>query len=134
MQIINTLPGIRGDPVTEEDIDICHPLKSHRKDRKNVGVIRFVHRKTKIRVLEAKRNAGKDFKYSGQQIYINDHLSPYNRGLFAKATEIKNNQGFKYLWVKHGFIFMRKTDRSDLIRITSLDDLPVVQVEANDTG
>ena len=62
MQIINTLP--------EEDNDISHALKSDRKDCKNVGVIRFVHRKTKIGILEAKRKAGKDFKFQGQQIYI----------------------------------------------------------------
>ena len=123
-QIINTLPEIRDDSVTKEQIDISHALKSERKDRKNVGVIRFVHRKTKIRILEAKRKAGNEFKFQGQSIYINDHLSPFNRGLFAKATEIKRNQGYKYLWVKHGFIFMRKTDRSELIRISSYDDFP----------
>ena len=130
INIINSLPEMRNNPINSAQIDISHPLKSERKDRKNVGVIRFVHRKTKIRVLEAKRKAG-NFDFENQAIYINDHLSIFNRGLFAKASDIKRSQGYKYLWVKNGYIFMRKTDRSGLIRVTSYGDLSVINPVAD---
>ena len=78
--------------------------------------------KTKFRVLDAKKNCG-ELKYSNQTIYINDHLSPHNRGLFADVTTAKRDLGFKYLWVRNGTILMRKTDRSPLIRIIKAEDI-----------
>ena len=48
LKTFNSLPEIRdsGYTITAEDIDISHPVKTERKDGKNVAVCRFVSRKT----------------------------------------------------------------------------------------
>ena len=73
-------------------------------------------------MIDAKKEAI-DFKYKNQSIYINDHLSRFNRGLFAAASDAKRKLQFKYLWVKNGQIFMRLNDRSPLIKICKEVDI-----------
>ena len=122
INIINKLPGLAENQITKDDIDVCHPVQTERKDRKNVGIVRFTSRKTKFRILQAKKDHG-DLQFNGQSIFINEHLSPHNRMLFAEASSAKKNFGYKHLWVKNGTIFMRKADRSDLLRIETIDNV-----------
>ena len=61
-------------PITANDISICHVVPSKRRDEKRVVVCKFVSRKSKIAVLEAKKKM-RDFKYFGCDIFINEHLS-----------------------------------------------------------
>ena len=122
VEIINKLPDMRNKPISAESIDVSHPVKSERRDQKNVAIVKLVHRTDKYRIINAKKKAG-DYKFNGQSIYINDHLSPFNRGIFASASEAKRTLNFKYLWVKNGQIYMRKDERSPLIRISKEDDI-----------
>ena len=55
-------------------------MPSNRRDGKNIAVCKFVSRKSKYDILNAKKSA-KDFKYKNESAYINDHLSSYNRNL-----------------------------------------------------
>ena len=59
VNLINQLPGLStGDKrIPKEDIDICHPVQSERRDHKNVGLVRFVSRKTKLQILEFSSSA-----------------------------------------------------------------------------
>ena len=63
-----------------------------------------------------------------QRVYVNEHLSPGNKKLFAMATKKKYELGFKFLWSKNGTIFLKK-DPSSLIvyKITSEEDLGKVE-------
>ena len=122
LEVFNQLPGFQENPLTKADIDICHPLNTERKDQKNVGVCRFVSRKAKFAILEAKKST-RDFKYKDKNVYINEHLSRYNRSLFAAASEAKRTKNYKYLWVNNGQIFMRKEDRAPLVKIHKEDDI-----------
>lgn len=119
----NNLVGI-DEPVRHEDIDISHPLPSNRKDGKSVHVVKFISRKTKARILTAKKqDANKQFKFRNNDVYINDHLSKKNRSLFAKTQERKNALGYKYCWTRGGTINVRKMDNSQIITITCEEDL-----------
>ena len=127
--IINALNALDGlDTVLRpEDVDISHPLNSNRKDNKPVHVVRFVSRKTKFQILAAKkREQNKQFKFRGSDVFINEHLSPSNRALFAAAQEKKRALNYKYCWTRGGTIHMRKTDESVVIKISSNDDLDKV--------
>ena len=112
------------DIVRPEDIDISHPLPSNRKDNKKVHVVRFLSRKTKFMILNAKRKEeNKEFKFRGNDVYINEHLSKNNRALFAEAQAKKKALKYKYCWTRGGSILLRKTDDANVITITSSDDL-----------
>ena len=115
LEIFNKIPDLNG-VITEDDIDISHVIPSNRSDKKIVAVCRFVSRKTKIKILEAKKKC-RDFKFKDEFIFINDHLSPINRHLFALASGKKKQLGYKFLWTKQGSIFMRKDEHAEVILI-----------------
>lgn len=56
-------------------------------------------------------------------IYIMEHLSPANKSLHAAARIKGEELGYKYVWVRNGRIFMRKTDDSAYIIIRDKDFL-----------
>ena len=124
--LVNALNQLEGldEIVRPEDIDISHPLPSNRKDNKQVHVVRFISRKTKFMILNAKKlEANKQFQFRGNDVYINEHLSKNNRSLFAEAQAKKKLLNYKYCWTRGGNIFLRKADESDVITITSSNDL-----------
>lgn len=54
------------------------------------------------------------------QIYVNEeHLSPDNKLLKAKCREI----GYKYVWVRDGKFYVRKTDGEKVIKIAGPTDI-----------
>ncbi|CAH1646776.1 unnamed protein product [Spodoptera littoralis] len=56
-------------------------------------------------------------------VYVAEHLSPANRALHA-ATRIKAKEmNYKYVWIRNGKIFVRKTEGSDYILIRSVNGL-----------
>ena len=123
LHALNNLEGI-ANVVTPEDIDISHPMKSQRTDGKRVHVVKFISRKMKADILDAKKlEPNKNFKFRNSDVFINEHLSPQNRTLFAKAAGKKNALNFKFLWTKGGKIFMRKTENSNIINITCENDI-----------
>ena len=104
----NQLAGIE-TPVRHEDIDISHPLPSNRKDNKQVHVVRFISRKTKFMILNAKKQEeNKQYKFRGNDVYINEHLSKNNRSLFAETQAKKKLLKYKYCWTRAGSIFYEK--------------------------
>ena len=127
LNALNELEGLE-EPIRSEDIDISHPLNSKRKDGKNVHVVRFVHRKTKFSILAAKkRDQNKQFQFRQNDVYVNEHLSKQNRGLFAAAQDKKRALKYKYCWTRGGVVYLRKTDDSDVISISCIDDLNDLQ-------
>ena len=132
IEILNTLPDLV-TPIKSEDIDICHVIPSDRRDKKIVAVCKFVSRKTKLEILEAKKKS-RDFKFKENNIFINEHLSPFNRKLFAAASTKKKELNYRFLWNRQGMIFMRKGEKSPIIKIDSedaLNNLPVNFSEDN---
>ncbi|XP_063891033.1 uncharacterized protein LOC135116956 [Helicoverpa armigera] len=56
-------------------------------------------------------------------IYVQEHLSPSNKALHAAARLKAKEKGFKFVWVRNGRIFVRKTDVSEHILVKNLDSL-----------
>ena len=106
--------------ITPEDIDICHELP--RKDGAKAHVIKFISRKTKEKVVSAKKQ-GRDYKFRNNNIFINDHLTAYGKKLFGTAKKIKKDKHYKFLWTRNGKIFIKKNEDSSTIYIDSDDVL-----------
>jgi hypothetical protein len=62
-----------------------------------------------------------------RNVYINESLTPFNRKLYAKARNLKSEKKVKYLWVRDGNIYVRKTDGSD--RITIRNEVTLKELE-----
>ena len=52
----------------------------------------------------ALRERNKDIDVA-EKVYVNEHLSPENKRLFAMASKVKKDFDYKYLWTKKGTIF-----------------------------
>ena len=117
---LNTLPDI--EPIIAEDIDICHVIPTKRRDGRRVVICKFISRKKKIAVLNAKKSI-RNFKFENNDIFINEHLSHKNRRLFAIAMDKKRQLNYKFLWTKTGCIYMRKAERSSIFTISNDETL-----------
>ena len=60
-------------------------------------------------------------------IYINEFLTSYNKKLFLKAKEYKNQNNIKFIWIKNCNIYMRKSENSKIILIKSENDIQEVK-------
>lgn len=58
-----------------------------------------------------------------QNVYIVEHLSAYYKAVHAAARKRAKELGYKYVWVRNGRIFMRKSDDSDYKYIKNCDML-----------
>lgn len=53
------------------------------------------------------------------KVFLNEHLTRPNRVLYSKSRATGRELGFKFVWTKDGNIFMRRTETSPVLRVTS---------------
>lgn len=56
-------------------------------------------------------------------IFVVEHLSPANKALHAAARLKAKEMGYKYVWVRNGRIFLRKTEGAEQVFIKSTETL-----------
>lgn len=56
---------------------------------------------------------------NNQPIYVQEHLSPTTKALHAEARKKGKEKNYKFIWVKSGRIYMRKTEDSKYVVINS---------------
>ncbi|XP_063372262.1 uncharacterized protein LOC134660448 [Cydia amplana] len=56
-------------------------------------------------------------------VYLVEHLSPANKTLHAATRKKAKEHGYKYVWVRDGRVYARKTDQSEYIYIRNMDSL-----------
>lgn len=56
-------------------------------------------------------------------IFINECLSPYYKKLLFEVSRLKKDKGYAFVWVKDGKILLKKTQQSNVLKITCMDDL-----------
>ncbi|CAB3224536.1 unnamed protein product [Arctia plantaginis] len=62
------------------------------------------------------------FKGDGK-VFVNDHLTPYNKALLKIVKDVATESNFRYVWVKHCKILVRKSDTSPIFRIRTEKDI-----------
>ena len=97
-----------------------HIRFQHVEKTERLSVCRFVGRKTKCDILEAKKQC-RDFQFRNKKVYINEHVSPENRRIFAEASKKRKELNFKYIWTINGTTHMRKAD-GDVILVIDSDE------------
>ncbi|CAB3239333.1 unnamed protein product [Arctia plantaginis] len=53
-------------------------------------------------------------------VYVLEHLSAANKSLHAAARLKAKHNGYKYVWVRNGRIFMRKSDETEYIIVKNI--------------
>lgn len=64
-----------------------------------------------------------------RKIFINEYLNNYTKTLYENAKKLKITNQYKFIWVKHGNIYIRKTEMSNIIRVKHQNDIERAQLE-----
>lgn len=117
-------------PIVDTDLDIVHRVPVRAEGRTPNLIARFCSRSKKQEFLSKARKARlntKDLNFSGTQcpVFANDHLTPENKRLFAKALPLKKETEWKFPWTDNGRIKARQCDDSRVFRIETEADLAV---------
>ncbi|KAI5637835.1 hypothetical protein NE865_09490 [Phthorimaea operculella] len=54
-----------------------------------------------------------------RKIFLNEHLIKENRILFSKARAVGKDLRFKFVWTNNGNIFMRRSETSSILKVSS---------------
>lgn len=127
-QVIINIATKMGDlEIDERDIDIVHRVGSINNRSPKDIVVQFRDRSTrnkllakkKVKIISTEITKGR----SDSQVYINEHLTQFNKQLFWETKMKSKVTNYKYIWVKDGKIFGRKDDNERVIRIRNEEDL-----------
>lgn len=127
LQVVQEIGNKVECPVTATDIDVVHRVPA--KNGTQHIIARFVSRTKKVEFASKARKARLTTADIGVQsknekpIFVNDHLTPERKRLFAQALSLKKEHGWKHLWTDNGAIKARKTDDSRVCRISGVEDL-----------
>lgn len=130
LQIVQDIGSKVGCPIIASDIDIVHRVPA--KNKTTHIIARFCSRSKKAefasKARKARMTTGKIgfTENSDEPVFVNDHLTPENKRLFAQALALKKEKGWKYLWTDRCAIKARKTDDSRVHRISSTNDLAII--------
>lgn len=117
-----------GCTITSTDIDVVHRVPAKRES--NI-IARFCSRAKKAEFAAKAKKARLTthcIGFSSNQdhpVYINDHLTPENKRLFAQALALKKEKKWQFLWVDNCRIKARKAPDSRVFRISKTSDLAI---------
>ena len=124
--VINFLNNQAEVDLQEDEIEALHEVPSRRKDGKRLVIVHFKSRSRRDDILsvckEKIRQYNKD-KAVANRVFINEHLSPENKKLFALATKKKYELDYKFVWSKNETVLVRKDSNSVVHKINSVEDL-----------
>ena len=122
--------------VTINDIDIAHRIPNRRGNNSTAPpaiICKFTRRLARESVMSRKKYTNnvtdQDLKiWPASQIKVSifDHLTPRQQELLHECKTFQRDHGYKFCWVKKSVIYLRNAEGDDAIRITSRDDLSVL--------
>lgn len=132
--VIKLISNGVGETIAKNDIEFCFNKNIKPKNKRNGSNIVYV----KFATLEIKQNImkkiysrkikltadvfGNEFRQNNNNIYINDSLTKYSRGLLERAKLLKNDNKCKYVWTRHSTILVRIKEGDKVLKIKSYGD------------
>lgn len=96
--------------------------------RSRIIIAKFNSRLLKDNILSSSRKCrttSSDIGLHGdpKPIYINEHLTYYNKQILKKCKDTAKAKEYQYIWTRNGRIFVRKNDTSAALHIKSEEDI-----------
>lgn len=125
-------------PISESDIHYCSRVAKNNSEslRPRNILIKFSHPRLRDNFLAAvitfnKKNPSEKLNTSHlgiggdkkSAVYVAENLSPENKSLHAAARSHAKQFNYKFVWVRGGRIFMRKTESSGYIYVRDMETL-----------
>lgn len=136
--MVKQLSTIVESPVTDNDITYCSRIAkmNSSSDRPRSILVKFGHPRTRDTFMAAcykynKTHANDKLNSSHvgiktvtkSRIFVAENLSPENKLLHAAARDKAKQLDYKFVWVRGGRIFLRKTENSNYILVKNYDTL-----------
>lgn len=139
LQLVTKISDSLGVDIQLSDIDsvVRVPPRVKAPGRPRAIVVGFTTSAPKYSLLSAARKrrgfSTADIGVEGerQPIYINEHLTSYNKQLLGLTRKKCKEMGFRYVWTRDAKIFVRKNDKSPAIRVTDESKIDKIFVTAN---
>ena len=133
-KILSKLGEVIDVEIQKKDIDICHRVPTRRSIIPKPVIVRFINRWKKQEILDKKpRITTRDLNLPGPErdVYIGDHLAPFQRKLLAKAKEKCATWGGRSKGATAGYhrgtIWIKKPGQEQSVKLNSLQDLNRLQ-------
>ena len=119
------------EEINKEDIEDIYRIQSKLK-RNNPIIVSFVKKRDKEKFLLMRRKKSLftneiNMGETRSQIFINEYLSRKMKEILWKSKRLKAEKKFQFMWIRNGTIFLRKTENSEIIKITDQEDLEKLQ-------
>jgi hypothetical protein len=119
--VLRFFNGTLGVKVLPQDISAAHRLKAGKKDKVRPVIVKFVNRKARNNVYQARTQ----LKGSENSIFIAEHLTKSTSELFFEARKLLKDNKIYGAWSSNGQVHVRfspdKTVRATVVR--SIKDL-----------
>lgn len=113
--------------VSEKDIDVVHRINNRNNREPRDIIVQFKDRESRDKIMERRREKVTSNEVTNGKtekvIYVNDHLTAYNKKLLWETKSRCREIHFKFIWTKDGKIFVRKDENERAYRIRSEDDI-----------
>ena len=121
-EIVVALAKQVGVHITTNDISVSHHLKNLTKSKQPSTIIaKFVSWKIRNQIFENRFKLKK--ANLGKMIFINESLTRTNRKIFNMCRNFKKDNNWKYVWMKQGQTYLKKSDSDNTLKIESICDL-----------
>ncbi|CAH2103253.1 unnamed protein product [Euphydryas editha] len=127
-EIAQKIGQISDFPINKVDINYIARIPTRVPNAEKPIVIAFNNRYIKEELVASSRRS-KQLKLSNLgfsiegNFHVNDHLTQKNKILLNKARDLAREKNYKYIWVKHCKIMVRKSDTSPVFFIRCENDL-----------
>ncbi|KAI5738952.1 hypothetical protein M8J77_013103 [Diaphorina citri] len=124
--------------IKTEDIQVVHRVQRFNKETTKNIIVNFISRWKKMEIV----NAAKSFTKSNKRninsrdinqhvkesdIYIGDHLTPYNKKLLNKTKILAKEKGWRFVWVRDCTIHVRQNEGTRTYTMKDEEDLYIIQ-------
>lgn len=103
--VLQKMSDVLEEPITKDDIDKCHRVRTRNSSCPNV-VVQFWSRAKRDAVLQKARKTKMTARSLGYNennaVYVNENLCPYLKRLMGKTIAQKKDKAWRFVWTKDG--------------------------------
>lgn len=130
--LIQSIGAVIKCPIPRQDVLAIHRVphaRTQESNRPKNVIVKLASRDLRNNVLSAyrltKNVSSNQIGISGtsHKIYINEHLTLYNKNLFRETREMASKYNVKYVWIKNATILLKATDTSKTFAVRCQNDI-----------
>ncbi len=111
-----------GCKIKKADIKDIHRLGKKSSDKPRDAIIKFDSHSVRKKFYENRKKTS-PHKDTARNIYINDHLTNYRKGLFFSTRKLLKSKKLYAAWTQNGNVLIRKTENGAIKEIQSHEAL-----------